>query len=162
MTIATLDTLRLRLRPVSAKDVLFLHDMVSNARVRRYLDGPTPLLRRPAQISGYLASTPPHHLWIVAERQGRRRIGMVFLTPHRDGTEIELSYQFAPKVWGQGYATEACARVLEYGQTGLGLGRVIAETQTANVGSCRLLERLGLREYDRVTRFGAEQSLYST
>ena len=52
--------------------------------------------------------------------------------------------------------------VIRYALRDLGLPRVVAETQTANIASCRLLEGLGLRRERTVQRFGAQQAIYVT
>lgn len=46
------------------------------------------------------------------------------------------------------------------GLNDLSLTRVVAETQAANVASCQLLERLGMRLERTVERFGAGQAIY--
>ena len=91
-----------------------------------------------------------------------RPVGLVFISKHRDGEDSELSYQFSPDAWGMGYAIEATRRVLDFAMNDLSLGRLIAETQSANKASCRLLERLGMTEQRRVQRFGAEQIIYAS
>jgi [ribosomal protein S5]-alanine N-acetyltransferase len=73
-----------------------------------------------------------------------------------------LSYEFHPDAWGHGYATEATRRALDFALNDLAFERLIAETQTANSASCRLLERLGMKEERRIQRFGAEQAIYAS
>ncbi|WP_369076619.1 GNAT family N-acetyltransferase, partial [Rhizobium sp.] len=73
-------------------------------------------------------------------------IGIVSISVHKDGEDSELSYEFHPDAWGHGYATEATRRALDFALNDLAFERLIAETQTANSASCRLLERLGMKE----------------
>lgn len=51
--------------------------------------------------------------------------------------------------------------VVDYALDDLGLHRIIAETQSANTASCRLLERIGMHRVKTLQRFGAEQIIYS-
>lgn len=88
-------------------------------------------------------------------------IGLVFLSYHHDGSGHELSYQCDAEHWGKGYAFEAAKRVVRHVVDDPGMAQIIAETQSANGASCRLLERLGMREQRRVMRFGAEQIIYT-
>lgn len=107
----------------------------------------------------YLCQTVPGHVgWVVRGQQGR--LGLVELSRHKDGADWEVSYQFAPKAWGRGYAFEAVGQALAYAQEELGLSQVIAETQRANAASCALLLRLGFVEERSVLRFGAEQVIF--
>ena len=47
--------------------------------------------------------------------------------------------------WNQGYATEAAGRVVEYGFETLDLHRIQAFVLPTNIGSVRVLEKLGFR-----------------
>jgi [ribosomal protein S5]-alanine N-acetyltransferase len=55
--------------------------------------------------------------------------------------QIELIYAFLPRVWGQGYATEAASAMLEYSHSLL--PRVLATIYPENIPSQRILEKLG-------------------
>jgi RimJ/RimL family protein N-acetyltransferase len=57
----------------------------------------------------------------------------------------QLGYVFHPAYHGQGYATEACRRLLERAFGELGAHRVTAGCDPDNAPSWRLLERLGFR-----------------
>jgi ribosomal-protein-alanine N-acetyltransferase len=105
-------------------------------------------------------STERH--WAIRLKSDGEFVGMVSLGVHHDGTDTEISYLLLPEWWGQGYAKEAVRAVVDLALGDLGLPRVVAETQTANVASCRLLESLGMRLERRVERFGAEQAIYAT
>ncbi|MDJ0636087.1 MAG: GNAT family N-acetyltransferase [Xenococcaceae cyanobacterium MO_188.B29] len=89
-------------------------------------------------------------------------IGIVSLGKHHNNIDTEISYQLLPEWWGKGYGTEAVQAVLNHALTVLGLPRVIAETQIANIASCRLLERMGMRLEGTVERFGAKQGIFTT
>ncbi|KAI5254638.1 hypothetical protein E4T42_02225 [Aureobasidium subglaciale] len=65
----------------------------------------------------------------------------------RDWKEmVELRYGFHPDVWGKGYGTEAAQAVMGWGETKRGAERFIAETEKANVGSGKVLGKLGFSE----------------
>ena len=74
-----------------------------------------------------------------------------------DAGEAELGYLFLPSAWGRGYAAEACAAVLAWSDDALPGEPLVLCTQTANVSSMRLAERLGFAEVERFEEFGAEQ-----
>ena len=71
--------------------------------------------------------------------------------------EAEISYTFLPRTWGNGYATEAVAAVLQWLATTLPGEPVVLCTQVANEASVRLATRLGFQEVTRFEEFGAEQ-----
>jgi RimJ/RimL family protein N-acetyltransferase len=59
--------------------------------------------------------------------------------------EGNIGYELSPKRWGQGYATEAACAILRFGFTDLQLHRVWSWCVADNVGSARVLEKLGMR-----------------
>jgi RimJ/RimL family protein N-acetyltransferase len=58
----------------------------------------------------------------------------------------EIGYALGSQYWGQGYATEALEAVIGYGFHALGLNRIEADIDPRNVGSARVLEKLGFRK----------------
>ena len=58
---------------------------------------------------------------------------------------IDLGWRYARRVWGNGYATEAAVAVLDYGTNTLKLSGIIAESAVENIGSVRVIERIGLQ-----------------
>lgn len=60
--------------------------------------------------------------------------------------EADLGYEIAPEQWGQGYATEAARALLRFAFEELKVHRVYAECVSENVGSQRVLRKLGMRQ----------------
>ncbi len=81
-----------------------------------------------------------------------RCIGLVSLR----GVELEhgtaeIGYSVHHDEAGQGIATEAVQRIIEFGIHELHLGRFIARTAEPNHGSRRVLAKLGFREVGSIT-----------
>ncbi|WP_134738503.1 GNAT family protein [Nocardioides sp. 503] len=143
-----LQTARLRLRPFVDADADALYALHSNAHVLRYWDSP-PWTDR-SRLERFLASCRQ----VEAEGTGARLVlehasdgaflGWIGLT-HWDAThhKASLGYVLAEAAWGHGYATEAARAVLQWAFDTLGLNRVQAETDTRNLASARVLEKLG-------------------
>jgi ribosomal-protein-alanine N-acetyltransferase len=62
----------------------------------------------------------------------------------------ELGYVFNRAFWSQGYATEATRALLEFGFGSLGLHRIAATCRPENVGSARVLEKVGMAAEGRL------------
>ena len=62
-----------------------------------------------------------------------------------DLREANIGYEIASRYWGNGYATEAAEEILRFGFTDLGMHRIWAWTIAENVGSARVLQKLGMR-----------------
>jgi ribosomal-protein-alanine N-acetyltransferase len=73
----------------------------------------------------------------------------------------EISYEFRKEYWGRGLGTEVIRAVLAYAFSSLGLAELYAETQSANLASIRLLEKVGFQFLMSLKRFGEQQALYS-
>lgn len=138
-----------------------MKSLYMNEQVRAYLGGAIPEEHTLTKFSDtLLRSESDSYYWTVRLNNSNEFIGFVSLEQHVDGQDIEVSYEFIPRFWGQGYAEEAVNKVLAYAFNELNLNRVIAETQTANHSSCRLLAKVGMKLERTVVRYGAEQSVY--
>ncbi|MFI1782392.1 GNAT family N-acetyltransferase [Streptomyces rubiginosohelvolus] len=150
MTLPTpeLHTARLRLRPFTDADAAPLYALQSDAHVLRYWDSPP--WTDPARSQRFLATCRR----IEEEGSGARVavdrvsdgafIGWCGLTGFDpDFRSASLGYVFDAAAWGNGYATETAQAVLRWAYDTLDLNRVQAETDTRNVGSARVLEKLG-------------------
>jgi RimJ/RimL family protein N-acetyltransferase len=60
-----------------------------------------------------------------------------------DYRSARMGYCLDDAAWGHGYATEAAGVVLQWAFDTLDLNRVQAETDTRNLASARVLEKLG-------------------
>ncbi len=86
--------------------------------------------------------------YAVVEKHKQEVIGYcgLFFFPDVNGQlEVEIGYRLKRSVWGQGYATEAVIAVLDYAFSTLGLKRIIAMIDPANVASIRVAEKVGMR-----------------
>ena len=57
-----------------------------------------------------------------------------------------MGYELHLDAWGKGYMNEALQAVLTYGFSNLGLNRVEADIHPDNVGSAKVVERLGFKK----------------
>lgn len=153
---------RLFLSPLSWSDLAFFFRLIGNRDVRRFLGGPVPLSARLSCFNAYHRVHPNAGIWIVRDKVTGKSLGIIELTPHKDGEDYEISYQFHPSSWGKGFARQATCCVINHAVSDLGFERIIAETQAANTRSCRFLENLGFVKLDKVERFGVLQKIYST
>lgn len=71
--------------------------------------------------------------------------GQAEVADHAHATQADLGWVLHPHHTGHGYATEAVQALLEVTFADLGLRRVTASCYADNIGSWRLMERLGMR-----------------
>lgn len=157
-----METQRCSLFRLNDNDYEDLKMIYINENVRKYLGGAIPEVHTYSKFLDTLQrSDQGAHYWTVRLKALNSCIGLVSLDSHTDGINTEVSYEFLPEWWGHGYAREVIQQVLNYAFNELNLSKVIAETQAANLSSCRLLEKLGMQLEQTVLRYGAEQAIYS-
>lgn len=64
---------------------------------------------------------------------------------HPGASEGNIGYELAPQHWGQGYATEVARSMLALGFEEFGLHRIWAGCIAKNIGSSRVMEKIGMR-----------------
>ena len=62
-----------------------------------------------------------------------------------NSTEFGLFYAISPDYQHQGFATEAAQALIDYAFKHLHLKQIIAETDYTNIGSIRVMQKLGMR-----------------
>lgn len=87
--------------------------------------------------------------WAAVEKLSNRFIGWAGLKVIKETTNnhtnyYDLGYRFIRKYWGMGYATEAAAASLAYGFDTLCLQAIYAIADCENIGSNRVLTKIGL------------------
>jgi ribosomal-protein-alanine N-acetyltransferase len=58
---------------------------------------------------------------------------------------VNFGYRFHPDYWGKGIATEANLASIDYARTHMALDEVFGEVVTENLGSIRVINKLGFQ-----------------
>ncbi|MCI0730272.1 MAG: GNAT family N-acetyltransferase [Chloroflexi bacterium] len=64
--------------------------------------------------------------------------------------EANIGYEVDSRYWGHGYATEAARAILRFGFEELRMRRIWSYCLADNVGSARVLEKIGMRQEGRL------------
>ena len=159
-----LTTTRCVLRPITAADESQLHELWTNAGIRRYLwdDEVIPLARTRAAIehSERLFEERGFGLWGARPTDSPNLGAFAGLWPFRDPPELELLYGVAERLWGTGYAPEIAQAVIAHCFGSLNMPVVRASTDAANAASVQVLEKLGFRLACRKTVGGLDTNFY--
>jgi RimJ/RimL family protein N-acetyltransferase len=87
---------------------------------------------------------PEPLVWAVELRSTRQLIGHVIFHPWPGSTAWELGWILRRDAWGNGFATELSAALIEYGFVQLGVDQIIAECVPTHHASIAAIERAGL------------------
>jgi RimJ/RimL family protein N-acetyltransferase len=147
-----LETERLGLRPFEAGDLDALHEIYSDAGVVRYLyeaeqsrDELVPALAKKRARTALGPEGDGLSAAVVLRETGEL-VGDVSLVWLSEGhRQAELGFVMHPAWQGRGFATEAARPFLAFAFETLGAHRVIGRLEARNVGSARVLEKLGMR-----------------
>jgi ribosomal-protein-alanine N-acetyltransferase len=161
----TLTTPRLILRELREDDWPDIHRYASDPEVVQHLDwGPKTEQETRADIAAAIArrqAIPRADFFLVVTlRPTGQLIGGCGLTiDNQNITAATLGFTFNKDFWGQGYATESAAALLQFGFERLTLHRITATCDPQNLGSCRVLEKLGMQReaHLRATRWRTGQ-----
>jgi RimJ/RimL family protein N-acetyltransferase len=160
-----LETSRLRLRELAARDLDFVASMLGDPEVMRHY--PSVYTREQAEqwIERQRAryARDGHGLWLAEERESGAPLGQIgLLLQSVDGVdEPEVGYLLARRFWGRGFATEAAAAVRDHAFGALGKPRVISLIRPANLPSQAVAQRLGMRAERRTQWAGFEHLVYA-
>jgi RimJ/RimL family protein N-acetyltransferase len=162
---ATLKTARLIMRPIVAEDADALHRISNEPGVRRFLWDDEPVekatIRDFVLRSTRMFSEEGIGLFGIRRRRSASLIGFCGFVRLSGMKEPELAYELTEATWGKGLATEASIACLRYAFEHAGLERVIAEADTLNVASARVIEKLGMRFLGRMNPKVPEAPYYA-
>ncbi len=164
-----LETERLIIRQLTTHDAPFILELLNQPSFLRFIGDRG--VRNVAAAEKYIQEGPLQSyerfgfgLWLVSRKADSDSIGICGLIK-RDHLEwVDIGYAFLPEYWSKGYAREAAAEVLRYGQHTLKLGPIAAIVDPENSRSIQLLEKIGLR-FERTIQWPPTQteiSLYIT
>lgn len=154
----SITTPRLLLRPFQVDDFAALREIEGDPEVLRHRS------RRAiseVETRAFLADCqrlaldpdPPLFPWAVVLLPGGRLIGQIGLTRLVDlPDEAFLWFALNRQFWGSGYMTESVIAVRDDAFGRLGLQRLHARCQTANLGAMRVLEKAGLLRVGTIER----------
>ena len=141
-------TERLVLRPAREDDLDAIHAILSNPQAMTYWSSPPheTLEQSRDWLQKMIGVRVPEGEELIVERDGKV-IGKAGLWRFP-----EIGFILHPDFWGQGYAQEALNLVIGRAFEVHGVPRIEADVDPRNLGSLKLLSRLGFRETGRKER----------
>lgn len=156
-----LRTPRLYLRPLREGDIGPLHALWTQPGVRRFLwDGRVLSHEQTRDLvmqNQIWFEQRGYGLWAALDADDTL-VGFCGYGFFRDDHELELLYAVDEAHWMKGYAREMAEALVAYGFDTLRLAEIRASTDAPNLGSQRVLKRLGFVQDAR--RQGADHKLF--
>lgn len=145
-----LETPRLLLRKPVAEDADGVFDYSSDERVTEFLSwGPAESLEDTRsfldEVSKKIEANELFDWGLVLKETGEFIGTCGFVSIDSNNRSGEIGYLLSRKYWNRGIMTEALSRIIEFGFENLGLNRIEAKCDTDNIGSEKVLQKVGMK-----------------
>ena len=156
----TLETERLSLQHLTAGDAEFLIELLNDHSFIRNIGdrGVRTVQDAHAYVQNGPAASYAKHgfgLDLVILKDTGEPIGICGLIKRPTLDDVDIGYAFLPRYWSKGYAVEAASAVKQYAQAVIGLKRLVAIVDTLNLGSIRVLEKIGFT-FEKMVKLSAD------
>ncbi|MCM1523687.1 MAG: GNAT family N-acetyltransferase [Ruminococcus sp.] len=138
-------TERLILRRFTEKDIPAACSYVGSAENTRFLICGVQSEQDYRDYIRFSAKDENYYIFAVTLKTTGALIGTADLGLIDDCTQAEIGWIIHRDCWGRGYCTEVGKALLAFAFDGLDLRRVIAHSDTENIGSWRVMEKIGMR-----------------
>ena len=156
----TLETERLSLQHLTAGDAEFLIELLNDPSFIRNIGDRGVRTVQDAQAyvqNGPAASYAKNGfgLDLVILKDTGEPIGLCGLIKRPTLDDVDIGYAYLPRYWSKGYAVEAASAVKQYAQDVIGLKRLVAIVDPLNLGSIRMLEKIGFT-FEKMVKLSAD------
>ncbi len=97
--------------------------------------------------------------WTVVLKQTGTVIGWCGLKYHMEGY-VDIGYRLLRSEWGNGYGTEAAQACLDFGRMHISNLPIWGRVSKDNIGSIRVLEKIGMQYFKSAECGAIQDSLY--
>jgi ribosomal-protein-alanine N-acetyltransferase len=169
---------RLVLSPFSPTDLDLALEMFTDSAVTEHVGGPMGEAEIRKQMPNWTkrGGNGCIGIWCIADRETHEKYGSAALLPmpiDEDDTnfdlvvsgempngDVEVGYFLKRSVWGNGYATEACRRLIQFALQESALLEVVATFDEENASSRNVLKKVGFIDHGTMRSYGEDGPIY--
>lgn len=96
----------------------------------------------------------------VIDKATTKFIGWCGLKYSKDTNEYDIGFRFYRTYWNKGYATETSRKCLDFGFNEMGIKKVVGRAMKENIGSIKVLEKIGMTFKENLDFEGREGVIY--
>lgn len=160
MPVSPIETDRLILRPMTEEDAEFILELVNDPSFIQNIGDRK--VRTLEDARAYITNGPVESyrknrfgLYLVESKETGESMGMCGLIRRNTLNDVDIGYAFLPRYWSRGYAIESALAIRQQARDVIGLKRLVAVVDPQNLGSIRLLEKLGMK-FERMVRLAED------
>ena len=149
--ITTLTTERLALRPINIDDTETIHQLHSLEEVDEYntLGIPKNIEETVNHVKSLINSNqgekPRSYTFVMETIEENHFVGLIAINLGKPKYKnAEVWFKLHPNFWSKGFATEALTKIISFGFNELKLHRIEAGCAINNIGSIKVLEKVGM------------------
>ena len=151
MTTPMIKSERLILRPVTELDLTKIHLLNSNEEIARFNTSEIPesIEETKSIVENWIIENSykntQRFTFAIELKSDAQFIGLIGINLGKiKYKNAEVWFKFDTKFWGKGFATEALKEILNFGFIDLKLHRIEAGCAVENIGSIKVLEKVGM------------------
>lgn len=151
-----LQTLRLQLKEITLSKLNFVHELHSLPETDEFntLGIPENIAETEKIMNDWHANQQieprPAYVFSISLKDSLQFVGLTGMKMGKENYKTaEVWYKLHKDFWGKGYATEALNELLAFGFNELNLHRIEAGCAVENIGSIRVLEKVGMTREGR-------------
>lgn len=161
--VAIYSSSRILIRQFSASEEQLFCRFFDDEDVMRYLPAySTAEFQHVFQKALQDYKTGPFGRWGIWDQESGRYVGNCLLRElAEDNSFLEIGYSIAKEYWGRGIGSELANAVVDYAFSNTATTKLAALTDPANIGSQRVLEKVGFHRDGNIERHGANLYFFS-
>lgn len=158
-----LETERTIMRKLTKEDAMDFYSLNLDEEVLKYT-GDKPFENLQASID-FLTHYDQYEKYgvgrlAVIDKATTKFIGWCGLKYSQDKNEYDIGFRFFKSFWNQGYATETSKKCLDFGFNELGIEKIVGRAMKENIGSIKVLEKIGMTFKENFDFEGREGVIY--
>jgi ribosomal-protein-alanine N-acetyltransferase len=163
-----LETERLIIRPYTMEDVTGLYETLNDPEVLKYIPEDPISIQQANEaikwlISNYKISIDANfkYSFPIISKDSNTYIGWCGIGYlDYDNSKTEIYYTLKSEYWGKGYATEAMKAIVDFTFNQLQIDELVAVVKPENIGSIKVIEKLGFNYKNIITDVPKEFKFY--
>ncbi len=139
-------TKRLLIRSISTLDLEETHDLLSSPEIDKFNTAGIPEnILESKSIVDHWISNSKSFVFAIETLEERKFIGLIGINLGKEKyRNAEVWFKIKTAFWNKGFATEALKQIISFGFENLSLHRIEAGCAIDNIGSIKVLEKVGM------------------